>query len=56
MQELRLKLVGTEFAKMETNTIRLKLFKIGARIKESSRRVWINLSSYFIYKDFFLNL
>ncbi|HOV15335.1 MAG TPA: IS1380 family transposase [Spirochaetota bacterium] len=56
MQELRLKLAGTEFEKMETNTIRLKLFKIGARIKESSRRIWINLSSYFIYKDFFLKL
>ena len=57
MQELRLLLSGVEeFEKAEINTIRLKLLKIGGRIKESSRRISIFLSSCFVYKDLFLRL
>ena len=38
-------LQGTEMAKAQCSTIRLKLFKIGALIKVSIRRVYIQMSS-----------
>jgi len=34
-------LQGTELATAQVNTLRLKLLKIGARIRESSRRIWV---------------
>jgi len=56
MQELRRWLKGSVFEGKQTNTIRLKLLKIGARVKESVRRVWINFSSSFVYKELFSSL
>jgi Transposase DDE domain group 1 len=41
----RLILDGTEFAKAQVNTIRLRLLKIGAHIDITVRRVWISFSS-----------
>jgi hypothetical protein len=41
----RLGLAGTELAKAQCDTIRLKLFKIGARITITTRKIWISLSS-----------
>ena len=41
----RLGLEGTELAKAQCDTIRLKLFKIGARIRITTRKIWISLSS-----------
>lgn len=38
-------LKGTEFEKAQCDTIRLKLLKIGARIRVTTRRIWISLSS-----------
>ncbi|HYW75499.1 MAG TPA: transposase, partial [Gammaproteobacteria bacterium] len=40
----RVGLTGTALAKAQCQSIRLKLFKIGARITTSVRRVWIALS------------
>jgi hypothetical protein len=40
----RLGLEGTELAKAQCDTIRLKLFKIGAQIRVSVRKVWISFS------------
>jgi len=40
-------LKGTEWAKASCGTIRLRLFKIGALVKVTVRRVWISLSSAF---------
>ena len=37
-------LEGTELAKAQCDTIRLKLFKIGAQIRVSVRKVWISFS------------
>jgi hypothetical protein len=46
MQALRrLGLSGTEMAKAQCQTIRLKLLKIGAQIRITVRKVWISLSS-----------
>ena len=54
ISELRRKgLQGTEMAKAQCSTIRLKLFKIGALIKVSIRRVYIQMSSAYPYMDMF---
>jgi hypothetical protein len=45
MQTLRrLGLQGTELAQAQCDTIRLKLFKIGAQIEVTVRKVWISFS------------
>lgn len=49
----RLALVGTEFAKAQAQTIRLKLLKIGAQIRVSVRKVWISLASSYPYQALF---
>ncbi len=54
MQEIREVLNGTELDKAQSCTIRLKLFKIGALVKETVRRVWIQLSSSFPDRHLFL--
>ena len=47
----RLALKGTEWAQAQVDTIRLKLFKIGALIRISARRVWLELSSTYPWKQ-----
>lgn len=49
----RVGLRGTQLAKAQCHTIRLKLFKIGARITVSARRVVISLASGFPYQTEF---
>jgi hypothetical protein len=49
----RLGLQGTELAKAQCDTIRLKLFKIGARIEVSVRKVWISFSESYPYLSLF---
>lgn len=41
----RLGLAGTELAEAQCQTIRLKLLKIGALVRETVRKVWVKLSS-----------
>ena len=54
MQTLRrLGLDGTSMAKAQCDTIRLKLFKIGAHIRLSVRRVWIAFSESYPYSELF---
>jgi hypothetical protein len=48
---LRTHLQGTELATAQVNTLRLKLLKIGARIRETSRRIWVHLASGYPYRD-----
>ena len=40
----RIALAGTEMARAQCGTIRLKLLKIGARIRVTVRRIWIEMS------------
>jgi hypothetical protein len=47
-------LVGTELATAQCSTIRLKLFKVGAAIVRSVRRIRFQLSSAFPYQELFL--
>lgn len=49
----RLGLKGTDLAKAQCDTIRLKLFKIGARITITARKIWISFSSSYPMADLF---
>ena len=49
----RLGLKGTEWAEAQVDTIRLKLFKIGAIVRVSARRVLLQLSSSYAWKKIF---
>jgi hypothetical protein len=54
MQTLRrLGLEGTELAKAQCDTIRLKLLKIGAQLKVTVRKVWISFSESYPYLRLF---
>ena len=41
----RLGLCGTDLARAQATTIRLKLLKIGAVVRVSVRRTWVSMSS-----------
>ena len=49
----RLGLQGTEFAKAQCTTIRLKLLKIGALIRVTVRKVWVSLAGGYPYAELF---
>jgi hypothetical protein len=54
MQRLRqLGLQGTELAQAQCETIRLKLFKIGAQMTVTVRKLWISFSESYPYLDLF---
>ena len=47
----RLGLAGTAHARAQSTTIRLKLLKIGARIRITVRKVWLSFSKAYPYAD-----
>jgi len=49
----RLALEGTELAKAQCGTIRLKLLKIGAQVRVSVRKVWVSFSESYPYAELF---
>lgn len=49
----RLGLQGTEFAPARCDTIRLKLFKIGALIRVTVRKVWVALAESYPHQELF---
>jgi hypothetical protein len=49
----RLGLQGTELARAQGDTLRLKLLKIGAQIRVTVRRVWISLAEGYAYAALF---
>ena len=51
---LRHWLAPTALARAQTATIRLRLFKIGAQIKTSVRRIWFQLASGWPHQELFL--
>ena len=53
LEQIRVNLVGTELARAQAGTIRLKLLKIGAVILRNSRRIRFLLSSAYPYKLLF---
>jgi hypothetical protein len=49
-------LKGTEFARLQCESIRVKLLKIGAHVRVSMRRVYISLASGYPYQGIFLKI
>jgi len=49
----RLGLQGTELAKAQCDSIRLKLLKIGAQIRVTVRHVWLSLAEGYPYRELF---
>ena len=49
----RIGLKGTKLAKAQCGTIRLKLIKIGAIILENTRKILIQMSEHFVYRNIF---
>ena len=52
LQFIRAKLAGTELARAQCNRIRLCLLKVGARVRQSARRIWLQLPSSYPWQDF----
>jgi hypothetical protein len=52
----RLALVGTELAEAQVTTIRLKLVKIGARVRLTARKVWVALASSYPHAALFIRI
>lgn len=52
----RIGLKETELANAQCNTIRLRLFKIGARIRVTARKIWISLSSSYPFAELFVRV
>ena len=50
---LRKKLEGTVLGKARMDTLRIRLLKIGGRVKETGRRVWFHFSSSHPYQETF---
>lgn len=49
----RLGLAGTEWARAQCDTLRLKLLKMGAQIRVTVRRIWISLAEGYAYAALF---
>jgi hypothetical protein len=49
----RLGLRATELAQAQVSTIRAKLFKIGAQIRVTVRKVWVSMSSSYPWQDLY---
>jgi hypothetical protein len=57
MNELRTQgLQGIKLAQDQCHTIRLKLFKIGARVRISVRRIVVSMASGYPYQNAFLHI
>jgi len=56
MGVLQRSLEGTKLAKAQIGTIRLRLLKVGARIVESCRKVWVHLPTAFPEKELWHHL
>ena len=50
MHHLRLHLHGTELESCQFDTIRLRLLKLGARVRQTCRRVWVHAASSYPYR------
>ncbi len=46
-------MTGTQLARAQCTTIRLKLLKIGARLKITARKVWLSFAESYPYADAF---
>lgn len=56
MHALRALLGGTELAAAQFDTIRLRLLKVGARVRQTVRRVWVHLASGYPHRTIWYTL
>ena len=56
LHDLRQHLAGTGLAKAEIQTIRLKLLKLGARVVQTARHIWLHMASAFPLQDLWEHL
>jgi hypothetical protein len=49
----RLGLAGTELGRAQATTIRLRLLKIGAQVRVTARRVWVQMAGSFPLQSLF---
>ena len=47
MVAYRMQLRGTEFQAASVETLRSRLLKIGARVRQTARRIWVHLATGF---------
>jgi hypothetical protein len=52
----RLGLAGTQHARAQCTNLRLRLLKIGARIKATVRKVWLSFSEAYPYASDFAQI
>ena len=50
MQGLRRLLAGTEVAAAQAATLRVKLLKVAARVRQTWRRIWVQLPTSYPYQ------
>ena len=53
---LRRKLHGTELATARIATLRLRLLRVAARVRQTFRRIWIELPSSYSFKEIWYTL
>jgi|GEM_PF-5703267 len=56
MWSLKQNLEGTELERSTVETIRLKIIKLGARIRSAARRLWVHCASGYPYKNIWIHL
>jgi hypothetical protein len=56
LQGLRKLLAGTEFANAQASTLRLRLLKIGVRVRQTTRRIWLMMPTSYPLKEVWLRL
>jgi hypothetical protein len=56
LQALRKLLAGTEFANSQVSTLRTRLLKVGARVRETTRRIWLMMPTSFPLKEVWMCL
>ena len=51
MQALRAWLAGTDFARMQAGTLRARLLKVGVRVTQTCRKIWLRLPTSYPWQD-----
>jgi hypothetical protein len=56
MGGLRRLLAGTSFARMQAATLRVKLLKVAAQVRETTRKIWLHLPTSYPYQAVWMRL
>lgn len=56
LQALRKLLAGTEFADAQVSTLRTRLLKVGARVRETTRRIWLMMPTSYPLKELWMRI